>query len=101
MRNNIFYKISKIANRVAPYYIVDEHTRIPELQLISQTTYDKLTEEEKERFRNAVKGVYSKYCGNYMDLIRRIFVLIVLGIILPIIADHEKKTAKKGTDNVA
>lgn len=114
--NNLSSYESMEHYKVAPYYIVDEHTRIPELQLISQTTYDKLTEEEKEiiiscaqesalyerqlweerekvslerviasgciiiylskeekeRFRNAVKGVYSKYCGNYMDLIRRI-----------------------------
>lgn len=114
--NNLSSYESMEHYKVAPYYIVDEHTRIPELQLISQTTYDKLTDEEKdiirtcaqesalyerelwkereevsrkrvveggcqiiylsdnekERFRKVVEGVYSKYCGNYMDLIRRI-----------------------------
>lgn len=114
--NNLSSYESMEHYKVAPYYIVDEHTRIPELQLISQTTYDKLTDEEKEiitssaqesalyerelwkereevsrkrvieggceiiylsdnekeRFRKAIEGVYSKYCGDYMDLIERI-----------------------------
>ena len=114
--NNLSSYESMEHYKVAPYYIVDEHTRIPELQLISQTTYDKLTDEEKEiirscaqesalyerelwkeresvslkrvmeggcqiiyltdeekeRFRKAVEGVYTKYCGDYMELIRRI-----------------------------
>ena len=114
--NNLSSYESMEHYKVAPYYIVDEHTRIPELQLISKTTYDKLTDEEKEiisscakesalyerqlwkereavsleriieggcmiiylseeekdRFRRAVENVYSKYCGDYMDLIRKI-----------------------------
>ncbi|MGN0373741.1 MAG: TRAP transporter substrate-binding protein [Enterocloster sp.] len=35
-------------NEVAVYYTVDEHTRIPELQLISQATWDKLPAEYQE-----------------------------------------------------
>lgn len=114
--NNLSSYESMEHYKVAPYYIIDEHTRIPELQLISQTTYDKLTaeekeiiescakesalyerqlwkereevslervmdggchiiylsDEEKERFKKAVEGVYEKYCGDYMDLIYRI-----------------------------
>lgn len=114
--NNLSSYESMEHYKVAPYFIVDEHTRIPELQLISQTTYDKLTDEEKEiiissakesalyerelwkereeislervkeggcqiiylsdkekeRFRDAVSGVYTKYCKDYMDLIERI-----------------------------
>jgi tripartite ATP-independent transporter DctP family solute receptor len=46
--NNLSSYESMEHYKVAPYYIVDEHTRIPELQLISQTTYDKLTDEEKD-----------------------------------------------------
>ncbi|MCR5716355.1 MAG: TRAP transporter substrate-binding protein [Lachnospiraceae bacterium] len=42
-------------NEVAPYYIEDEHTRIPELQLVSQATYDRLSDEEKEIIRECAK----------------------------------------------
>lgn len=103
-------------NKVAPYYTVDEHTRVPELQLCSQATWEKLSEEdreiikqcaresalyerrlwearekeseqavikegvevtvlseeEKERFREAVLDVYSKYCAEDMDIVERI-----------------------------
>ncbi len=41
--------------KVAKYYILDGHMRIPELQLISQTTYDKLTDEEKEIIESSAK----------------------------------------------
>lgn len=37
--------------KVAPYYIVDEHTRIPELVLMSKVTAEKLTEEDMEIIR--------------------------------------------------
>ena len=37
--------------KVAPYYIIDEHTRIPELVLMSQVTADKMTEEDMEIIR--------------------------------------------------
>ncbi|WP_105616558.1 TRAP transporter substrate-binding protein [Vallitalea okinawensis] len=32
---------------VAPFYVVDEHTRVPELVMISKITYDKLSDEDK------------------------------------------------------
>ncbi|MCI9162288.1 MAG: TRAP transporter substrate-binding protein [Lachnospiraceae bacterium] len=32
---------------VAPYYTVDEHTRVPEMQLMSQYTWDKLSAEDQ------------------------------------------------------
>ena len=31
-----------------------------------------LTAEERKRFRNAVMGVYEKYCGDSMDVIEKI-----------------------------
>ncbi len=45
--NNFPSYESKGHNEVAPYYILDEHTRVPELQLISSATYERLNEEEK------------------------------------------------------
>ncbi len=104
---------------VAEYYTVDEHTRVPELQLCSKSTWDKLGDEdrriimqcakesalyertlwveyeeearriaiengtqvtelsleEKQRFQDAVKPVYEKYCGEYMDIINQIIEL--------------------------
>lgn len=33
---------------VAKYYTVDEHTRVPEIQICSRHTWEKLTEEEQE-----------------------------------------------------
>nr|WP_330373696.1 MULTISPECIES: TRAP transporter substrate-binding protein [Robinsoniella] len=101
---------------VAGYYTIDEHTRVPEVQLCSEVTWNKLTPEdqviirscaeesalyerelwraqeikskhtaidnnvevselsasEKERFQEAVKSVYKKYCADYMDVIEAI-----------------------------
>lgn len=98
---------------VAKYYTLDEHNRVPELQLCSQPTWDKLSEEdqniikecalesaeyerklwserekesekkvrlagcqiielspgEKQKFQNAVKPMYEKYCSEYMDIV--------------------------------
>lgn len=98
---------------VARYYTVDEHTRVPELQLISEATWKKLSEEDKKiitecalesaefekqlwaerekaseqkvrdagvqvtvlsdeealRFQEAVKPLYEKFCGDYMDIV--------------------------------
>ena len=101
---------------VARYYTVDEHNRVPEMQICSGYTWEKLSEkdraivkecakesaryerelwterereskefvmshgtevveltaEERKRFRNAVMGVYEKYCGDSMDVIEKI-----------------------------
>ncbi len=40
---------------VAPYFIVDEHMRIPELQLISQNTMDMLSEEDQNIIRDCAR----------------------------------------------
>lgn len=101
---------------VAGYYTIDEHTRVPELQLCSKAVWEKLDEsdrqileecaqksalyeralwedrekssreiaekagitvielspEEKLRFRNAMASVYTKYCGDQMNLLHTI-----------------------------
>ncbi len=101
---------------VARYYTIDEHTRVPELQLCSGAIWDKLSSEdqkiimdcarvsalyerqlwadrekssrkitegsgitvielpaeEKARFRDAMSEVYTKYCGDQMDTLRKI-----------------------------
>ena len=101
---------------VAKYYTIDEHTRVPELQICSKVIWDQLDEGdrqiitecakesalyerqlwqdrektsrdiaekagitvfelsavEKQRFREAVKPVYEKYCKDQMDLIEKI-----------------------------
>lgn len=98
---------------VAKYFTIDEHNRVPELQLCSQATWDKLSAddqavikecalesaeyerqlwaerekaseekvraagsqitelspEEKQKFQDAVKPMYEKYCGDYMDIV--------------------------------
>ena len=98
---------------VAKYMTVDEHNRVPELQLCSQSTWDQLGEQdqkiikecalesadyerklwsdrekeskekvraggcqitelssdEKVKFQEAVKPMYKKYCGDYMDIV--------------------------------
>lgn len=102
---------------VAKYFTLDEHTRVPELQLASKATWGKLSkedqriikqcaresaayerelwterektakqkvieegcqvielsEEEKVKFRQAVMPLYEKYCGDYMDLLDKIY----------------------------
>ena len=102
--------------KVAEYYTIDEHVRVPEMQICSKVVWEKLSKEdqeillecakesalyerelwkereetsrqiavdygttvielsadEKKRFRNAMSGVYEKYCGDYMDLLDRI-----------------------------
>jgi len=40
---------------VAPYYILDGHTRIPELVLMSQVTMDKLSPEDQEIIRKCAQ----------------------------------------------
>lgn len=101
---------------VAKYFTVDEHTRVPEVQICGKSTWDKLekedqeiikecakesalyerelwkererksqeivtknggevitlSDEEKERFRSAVKDVYEEYCGDYKEIIDKI-----------------------------
>lgn len=62
---------------VAKYYTVDEHTRLPEMQLCAQATWDKLSAEDQEIIRvcareSAVAKVYEKYCAEYMDMIHTI-----------------------------
>lgn len=102
--------------KVAGYYTIDEHTRVPELQLASKVIWDVLPESdqkilmdcaresslyerqlwsdrektsrkitqaagvttitlspsEKQRFRDAMSSVYSKYCGDDMDILNKI-----------------------------
>ena len=102
--------------KVAPYYTIDEHVRVPEMQICSKAVWDSLSEEykeiisqcakesavyernlwkereesskkiamengtriieltaeEKRRFREAMKDLYEKYCGNQMDLVEKI-----------------------------
>ena len=76
---------------VAKYYTVDEHNRVPEMQICSKHTWNKFSEDdrqmilecakesavelsaaEKKRFQEAVRGVYEKYCADYMDVIEQI-----------------------------
>ena len=101
---------------VAPYYSVDEHSRVPEMQICLMHTWSKLseedrqvirecaeesaryqrtlwtqreqearqkaldngvqevllTQEEKQRFRERMQGVYEQYCSEYMDIIDEI-----------------------------
>lgn len=40
---------------VAKYFTIDEHTRVPELQLIAQSTWDKLTEEDQAVIRECAQ----------------------------------------------
>lgn len=40
---------------VAPFFTEDEHTRVPEMQLISAHTWSKLSEEDKAIFRECAK----------------------------------------------
>ena len=107
---------SMLHYKVAGYYTIDEHTRVPELQICSQVIWDgldetdreiitqcakesalyerqlwaerekssrevaeasgitviELTSAEKARFREAMSGVYTKYCGDQMDMLRKI-----------------------------
>lgn len=47
---------------VAEYYTLDEHTRVPELQLVSQATWDKLSPEDQEIIRECAResAVYER-----------------------------------------
>ena len=40
---------------VAKYYSVDEHTRVPEMQICSRHTWEKLSEEDREIIRQCAK----------------------------------------------
>ncbi len=43
-------------HEVARYYTVDEHTRIPEVQLVSQSTWDKLTPEYQDIIKECAQA---------------------------------------------
>jgi tripartite ATP-independent transporter DctP family solute receptor len=47
---------------VAKYYTIDEHTRVPEVQLCSKFTWDKLTPEDQDIIRECAKesAVYER-----------------------------------------
>lgn len=114
--NNWPSYVSASHYEVTKYYTIDEHTRVPEIQVCSRHTWEKLTkedqeiiiecakesaiyqrqlwkeqeaeakktaiasgtevieltEEEKQKFREAVMPVYEKYCGQYRELIEEI-----------------------------
>lgn len=40
---------------VAKYYVLDEHTRVPEMQLVSKITWDKFSDEEKAIIKEAAQ----------------------------------------------
>ena len=40
---------------VAPYYTLDEHMRIPEMQIVSQVTWDRLSEEDRAMIRRCAE----------------------------------------------
>lgn len=42
-------------NEVAPYFTVDEHMRVPECQVVSQQTWDKLPEEYQQIIRECAR----------------------------------------------
>ena len=102
--------------KLAKYYTIDEHIRIPEMQVCSKVVWNMLDEkdreiitecakesseyerklwtqreerskksavengtvvitltaEEKKKFRDAMSGLYEKYCGDYMDTVEKI-----------------------------
>jgi len=102
--------------KLAKYYTMDEHVRIPEMQVCSKVVWEMLDDddraiiqecakesafferklwtereeesrkiamshgtqvitlstEEKKKFRDAMSGLYEKYCGDYMDTIEKI-----------------------------
>lgn len=47
---------------VAPYFTEDEHVRIPEIQLISKHTWDKLSKEDQEIIRTAAEESAAYEC---------------------------------------
>ena len=59
---------------VAEYYSLDEHTRVPELQLCSKYTWEVLSEEDREIIAQCAKesAVYErKLWGEYEDAARK------------------------------
>ncbi len=40
---------------VAPYYTIDEHTRVPEVQIVSEATWEKLPEEYQDIIRECAR----------------------------------------------
>ena len=102
--------------KVARFYTIDEHVRVPEMQICSEAVWNMLSEsdreiirecaresaiyerqlwtareerskkkalesgthvttlssDEKKKFRDAMSDVYEKYCGDEMDIVRKI-----------------------------
>lgn len=53
--NNWSSYLSTSHYKVAKYYTVDEHTRVPEMLLISKLTFDNLTQEDQEIIKEAAQ----------------------------------------------
>lgn len=53
--NNWSSYLSTSHYKVAKYYTVDEHTRVPEMLLISKLTFDNLSQEDQEIIKEAAK----------------------------------------------
>lgn len=51
--NNIPSYISAMHYQYAKYYTKDEHTRVPEIQMCSEVTWSKLSEEDREIIKEA------------------------------------------------
>lgn len=47
--------LKKRMYEVAKYYVLDEHNRIPEMQLAAKATMDKLSAEDQQIIREAAK----------------------------------------------
>ena len=46
--NSLTSDYAQSHHRVAPYYTVDQHTRVPEVQLVSRMLWEKLGEEDRQ-----------------------------------------------------
>ena len=59
---SVSYKHLDVYKRQAKYCLIDEHTRIPEVQLISRYTWDKLSDEDKAIISECAKesAVYER-----------------------------------------
>ncbi len=79
--------------KVAKYYILDEHMRIPELQLISQTTYDKLTDEEKEIISSCAKesAIYQRQLWLEREEVSQKKILEEGGVIITLSAEEKQR----------
>lgn len=94
--NNTPSYISALHFQYAGYYTKDEHTRVPEVQICSKVTFDKLSNEDKDIIREAALES-SSYERKIWDEKERLYEdeLLKKGVKINTLSENEREHFKE------